>query len=42
MVAYVHNLTDEYYWTNVARLNDTVRRYSGMSRTMGVRLTRTF
>ncbi|WP_045319067.1 TonB-dependent receptor [Brevundimonas abyssalis] len=42
VVAYVHNLTDEYYWTNVARLNDTVRRYSGMSRTMGVRLTRTF
>lgn len=42
VTAYVRNLTDEYYWTNVARLNDTVRRFAGMPRTFGVRLSKTF
>jgi outer membrane receptor protein involved in Fe transport len=30
------NVTNEYYWTNVAKFNDTVRRYSGMPATYGV------
>ncbi|RYE01016.1 MAG: TonB-dependent receptor [Sphingomonadales bacterium] len=30
------NITNEYYWTNVAKFNDTVRRYSGMPATYGV------
>lgn len=42
VTAYVRNLTDEYYWTNVARLNDTVRRFTGMPRTVGIRLSKTF
>jgi len=33
------NVTDEYYWNNVARAIDTVTRYAGMPTTYGVSLT---
>jgi len=33
------NVTDEYYWNNVARAIDTVSRYAGMPATYGVSLT---
>lgn len=36
---FVRNLFDEYYWNNVARLSDVVRRYTGMPRTYGVQLS---
>lgn len=36
------NLTDEYYWTNVARLSDVIRRYSGQPRTYGIQLSTRF
>ena len=39
---FVRNLTDEYYWTNVARLSDVIRRYAGEPRTYGVRLSARF
>lgn len=42
VLGYVRNLTDEYYATNVARLNDTVRRFTGMPRTYGIQLTKNF
>lgn len=42
VMVYVRNLTDEYYATNVARLNDTVRRFTGMPRTYGIQLTKNF
>lgn len=42
VLGYVRNLTDEYYATNVSRLNDTVRRFTGMPRTYGVQLTKNF
>ncbi len=42
IVGYVRNLTDEYYWNNVARLNDTTRRFAGMPRTYGIRVSKTF
>ena len=32
------NVTNEYYWTNVAKFNDTVRRYAGMPATYGVQV----
>lgn len=32
------NITDTYYWTNVAKFNDTVRRISGMPATYGVQI----
>lgn len=39
---YVHNLTDRYYWTNVARLSDVIRRYTGEPRTFGIQLSGSF
>lgn len=39
---FVRNLTDEYYWTNVARLSDVVRRYAGQPRTYGVQVSTRF
>ncbi|WP_231382134.1 TonB-dependent receptor [Sphingobium indicum] len=42
VLGYVRNLTNEYYATNVARINDTVRRFAGMPRTYGIQLTRNF
>lgn len=36
------NLTDEYYWTNVARLSDVIRRYAGQPRTYGIQLSARF
>ncbi len=42
VMGYVRNLTNEYYATNVARLNDTVRRFTGMPRTYGIELTKNF
>ncbi|MBB5685669.1 TonB-dependent receptor [Sphingobium boeckii] len=39
---FVRNLTDKYYWTNVARLTDTIRRYAGEPRTYGVQLSTKF
>jgi len=39
---FVRNLTDEYYWTNVARTSDVIRRYAGEPRTYGVRLSARF
>ena len=39
---FVRNLTDKYYWTNVARLSDVIRRYAGQPRTYGVQLTTKF
>lgn len=36
---FVHNVFDEYYWNNVARLSDVVRRYTGMPRTYGIQLS---
>ncbi|MGE0596161.1 MAG: TonB-dependent receptor [Hyphomonadaceae bacterium] len=42
VVGYVRNVTDEYYWTNMARINDTVRRFTGMPRTYGIRVSRSF
>lgn len=38
LTGFVENLTDEYYWTNVDKVTDTVRRLTGMPRTYGVRL----
>jgi len=32
------NITDTYYWTNVAKFNDTVRRYAGQPATYGVQV----
>lgn len=39
---FARNLTDEYYWTNVARLSDVIRRYAGEPRTYGVRVSARF
>lgn len=39
LTGYVDNLTDEYYWTNVDKVTDTVRRLTGMPRTYGIRLS---
>lgn len=36
---FVRNVFNEYYWNNVARLSDVVRRYTGMPRTFGVQLS---
>jgi len=36
--AYVRNLTDKYYWTNVYLHQDSIARFSGMPRTYGVSL----
>jgi iron complex outermembrane receptor protein len=33
-----HNVTNTYYWTNVGKFNDTVRRYAGMPATYGVQV----
>ncbi|AJA09500.1 TonB-dependent receptor-like protein [Sphingopyxis fribergensis] len=35
--AWVKNLTNEFYWTNVALLYDTTVRYAAMPRTYGIR-----
>ncbi|WP_144097948.1 TonB-dependent receptor [Croceicoccus sediminis] len=32
---YVRNLTDKYYWTNVALGSDTINRFTGRPRTVG-------
>jgi outer membrane receptor protein involved in Fe transport len=39
LVAFGDNVTDEYYWTNVARISDTIRRLAGMPPTFGARLS---
>lgn len=39
---FVRNLTDEYYWNNVARTSDVIRRYTGAPRTFGISLSRSF
>lgn len=36
---FVRNLTDEYYWTNTARVSDIIRRLPGEPRFWGVRLS---
>jgi outer membrane receptor protein involved in Fe transport len=36
------NVTDEYYWTNVTSYYDTVARYTGMPRTVGVSFSYNF
>ena len=36
---YGRNLTDTYYWTNVSRSVDNVRRYAGMPRTYGIQFS---
>ncbi|EIT67900.1 MULTISPECIES: TonB-dependent receptor [Hydrocarboniphaga] len=38
-IAFVRNLTDEYYWTNVARQSDVIRRYAGQPRMYGLQLS---
>jgi outer membrane receptor protein involved in Fe transport len=40
--AFVRNLTDKYYWTNVIKQTDTLRRTPGLPRTWGVQLSRKF
>ena len=40
--AFIRNVADTYYWTNVARINDTVRRYAGEPRTYGIQVSATF
>lgn len=40
--AFVRNVADTYYWNNVARLTDTVRRFAGQPRTVGVQLNTRF
>lgn len=35
---FIRNLTNQYYWTNVARLSDVIRRYAGEPRVYGLRL----
>ena len=32
------NVTNTYYWTNVAKFNDTVRRYAGQPATYGIQV----
>lgn len=39
---FVRNLTDEYYWNNVARTSDVIRRYTGAPRSFGISLSRAF
>ena len=39
---FMRNVTNTYYWTNVARLTDTIRRYAGEPRTYGVQLSTRF
>lgn len=39
---FVRNLTDEYYWNNVARTSDIIRRYTGEPRSFGISLSRSF
>jgi outer membrane receptor protein involved in Fe transport len=36
------NVGNTYYWTNVAKFNDTVRRYAGMPATYGVQVNLKF
>ena len=37
-----HNITDELYWNNIAKLTDTFSRTTGMPQTYGVRLAYDF
>lgn len=39
---FLRNLTDKYYWTNVARLSDVIRRYAGQPRTYGIQVSTKF
>lgn len=39
---YGNNVTNKYYWTNVARVGDSVRRLAGMAATYGVRVAYRF
>jgi iron complex outermembrane receptor protein len=40
--AWVRNVTNKYYWTNVLILTDTLGRFTGLPRTVGVTLAYTF
>lgn len=40
--AYGRNVTNEYYWTNVAKIGDVARRIAGQPMTYGVRLDYNF
>ena len=40
--AFVNNVTKKYYWTNVAKITDTVRRIPGMPATYGLRFSYRF
>ncbi|AEG51456.1 TonB-dependent receptor [Sphingobium chlorophenolicum L-1] len=39
LTAFVQNVGNKYYWFNVDKVTDTVRRLAGMPRTYGVRLS---
>ncbi|KQX25650.1 TonB-dependent receptor [Sphingomonas sp. Root50] len=39
---FVRNLMNTYYWTNIARLSDAIRRYAGQPRTYGLELSTRF
>ena len=36
---FARNLMNTYYWTNIARLSDAIRRYAGQPRTYGLELS---
>ena len=40
--AFGRNVTDSYYWTDVAKFNDTVRRYAGMPAVFGIQVSDRF
>lgn len=42
MMLFMRNVTNTYYWTNVARLTDTIRRYTGEPRTVGIQFSTKF
>ncbi|MGE4322141.1 MAG: TonB-dependent receptor [Sphingobium sp.] len=42
LTAFGNNVTDKYYWTNVAKITDTVRRLPGMPATYGLRFSYRF
>lgn len=39
---FVRNLMNTYYWINIARLSDAIRRYAGQPRTYGLELNTKF
>lgn len=39
---FMRNVANTYYWTNVARLTDTIRRYAGEPRTYGILVSTRF